>query len=220
MLIEEDPSSIERNNMEYNKNPISIEEESFKIIGQEAGAVLDRFSEEELMIVKRLIHTTADFEYADLIEFHPDAIDVAKKALRNHCTIYADTSMIVNGVSHKKQNDYGFKIINYVHDDDVYKLAEEQSITRSMAGLVKAVNNKIRIYAIGNAPTAIFQLKELMDQGLEKPDLIIGMPVGFVGAAESKALLSQLDLPYIRVNGRKGGSALVVATINALLKML
>lgn len=206
--------------MEYNKNPISIEEQSFEIIANEAQEELNHFTDEELMIVKRVIHTTADFDYAHLLEIHEDAIEAGKKALREKCTIYADTSMIVHGVSHKKQEKYGINIINYVHDDDVYKMAEEKKITRSMAGIIKAVNNNIRIYAIGNAPTAIFQLKELIEKGLEKPDLIIGIPVGFVGAEESKALLSDIGVPYIRVNGRKGGSTIVVAIINALLKMI
>ncbi len=205
--------------MEYNKNPISIENDSFSIITREAGALLDRFSEEELPIVKRVIHTTADFEYAELIEFHPDAIRVAKELFKNGCEIYTDTSMIMQGVNRRREK-FGIELTNYVHDEDVYEIAAREGVTRSMAGIVKAVNKGVNVFAIGNAPTAIFKLRDLIEAGLKKPALIIGVPVGFVGAAESKEILSDLGVPYIRVNGRKGGSPVAASIINAILKEL
>lgn len=207
--------------MEYIKDPHRIEERSFEIIGEEGHELLKDYSEEELMIVKRVIHTTADFEYGSLIEIHPDAIEVAKKVFASGHNIYADTSMIMTGVKRRILEKHGINILNYVHDDDVYEAAEKEGITRSMAGIRKAINDEsIKVFAIGNAPTAIFKLKELIESGHPKPDLIIGVPVGFVGAVESKEILSEMDVPYIRVNGRKGGSTVAVAIINAILKML
>lgn len=207
--------------MEYIKNPYRIEERSFEIIGEEGRELLKDSSEEELMIVKRVIHTTADFEYGSLIDIHPEAIEVAKKAFSKGYNIYADTSMIMTGVKRKILEKHNIKILNYVHDEDVYDKAEKEGITRSMAGIKKAIDDEtIKVFAIGNAPTAIFQLKELIEQGHPKPDLIIGVPVGFVGAVESKEILSDIGVPYIRVQGRKGGSTVAVAIINAILKML
>ena len=207
--------------MNYIKNPQMIEEKSFDIIGDEGKEMLKDFSEEELMIVKRIIHTTADFEYAELTEIHPDAIEAAKAAFTAGFDIYADTSMIMTGVNRRKLKALDVSILNFVHDEDVYEVAEKEKITRSMAGIKKACkDDKIKVFAIGNAPTAIFQLKELIDSGYPKPDLIIGVPVGFVGADESKEILSDIDVPFIRVNGRKGGSPVAVAIINAILKMI
>lgn len=207
--------------MEYIKNPVSIEDKSFEIIGEEAKEMLSKYTEEELKIIKRVIHTTADFEYGEITEIHKDAIKVGKEALLSGCNIYADTSMIKTGVKRTKLKEFGVEILNYVHDEDVYEMAEKEGITRSMAGIKKAMlQDEIKIFAIGNAPTAIFQLKELIDAGYKKPDLIIGVPVGFVGAVESKEILDQIGVPFIRVNGRKGGSPVAVAIINALFKMI
>ncbi len=207
--------------MTYIKNPQMIETRSFEIIAEEAGEMFSNFSEEELMIIKRVIHTTADFEYGSLTEIHPEAIEAAKKAFLNGSNIYADTSMIMTGVNRKKLETLDIKVLNYVHDADVYEVAAKEGITRSMAGIKKAaLDDNIKVFAIGNAPTAIFQLKELIEAGYPKPDLIIGVPVGFVGADESKEILSEMGVPYIRVNGRKGGSPVAVAIINALFKMI
>jgi len=207
--------------MSYIKNPERIEEKSFEIIGDEGYDLLKHYSEEELMIIKRVIHTTADFEYGNITEISKDAIEVGKRVLLEGKNIYADTSMIMTGVRRRKLESLDVKILNFVHDEDVYEMAAKESITRSMAGIKKAsLDPSIKIFAIGNAPTAIFQLKELIENGYPKPELIIGVPVGFVGADESKELLSDMGVPYIRVNGRKGGSTVAVAIINALLKMI
>lgn len=207
--------------MTYIKNPVRIEERSFEIIGDELGDQAKCFTKEELMIVKRVIHTTADFEYAELIDIHEDAIQVAKELLQKGSSIYADTTMIISGVNKRKLGELNGTLYNFVHDSDVYAKAEAEGITRSMAGIIKAVEQEhIDIFAIGNAPTAIYQLKELIEQTQQKPKLIIAAPVGFVGAAESKELVTSLGIPYIRITGRKGGSTVVVAIINALLKMV
>lgn len=205
--------------MNYQKNPQTIEHDSMSIIETEAGEQLARFNDYEKTIVKRVIHTTADFEYADLIEFHPDAVKVGLSLLKDGERIYADTSMIKHGINCKHKR-LGIDIVNYVHDPDVYEVALQQEITRSMAAMQKAAKDNIRLYAIGNAPTAIFQLKTMIEAGQAKPALIIGVPVGFVGAAESKALLSELSIPYIRINGRKGGSPVAAAIINAMMKLI
>lgn len=207
--------------MTYNKNPMGIETESFQIIGDERPDLFEGLDNDTIAVLKRVIHTTADYEYGTLVEFHPDAIAAGKKALINGFDIYADTSMIQTGVQRRRLKELNVTIKNYVHDDDVYEMAEKENITRSMAGIKKAITDEaIKIFAIGNAPTAIFQLKELIEDGYPKPDLIIGVPVGFVGAEESKALLSELDVPFIRVNGRKGGSTVAVAIINGIMKTL
>ncbi len=207
--------------MDYIKKPMAIETESFRIIGEEAADKLARFNEDELAIVKRIIHTTADFEYADLVEFHPKAIEVCKQLFSNGgCKIYTDTTMIIHGVNRKKEK-LGIELVNFVHDEDIYARSEKEGITRSMAAIEKAIDDDaIKIFAIGNAPTALFKLKELIEKGHKKPDLIIGVPVGFVGAAESKEILSDMGVPYIRINGRKGGSPVAATIINAIMKLV
>ncbi|WP_091730651.1 precorrin-8X methylmutase [Proteiniborus ethanoligenes] len=205
--------------MDYVKNPKEIEEKSFEIITEELGD--KKFEESMGKIVKRVIHTTADFEYAELLEFHPNAIEAGKNALKEGCCIYSDTQMIIGGVNKKSLTKHGVQIFNLVHNEEVTKIALETGMTRSMIALEKAVADKnIRIFAIGNAPTALFTLKRLIEEGKAKPDLIIGVPVGFVGAAESKESIRDLDIPYIITRGRKGGSTVAAAIINAFLYMI
>jgi len=205
--------------MSYVKKPALIEEKSFEIITKELG--VRNFDEKTSKVVKRVIHTTADFEYADLLEFHPLAIEVGIEALKNGGDIYTDTQMVKSGINKRKLSALGGTVCNFVHDDDVVKEAKDRSITRSMVAIEKAIKNEnIRVFAIGNAPTALFTLKEKIDKGMPKPDLIIGVPVGFVGAAESKEIIKSLDVPYIITNGRKGGSTVAAAIINALIYMI
>lgn len=207
--------------MEYIKKPMRIEEKSFEIITEEMGDKLNDFDEQQLPIVKRVVHTTADFEYAELIEFSPDAVKIVQKSLTEGKSIYCDTRMIMAGINKRKTSKLGINLLNYVHDDDVRKKAKEKGTTRSMEGIEKAVkDDRIGIFVVGNAPTALFKLKELIDSGLRKPDLIIGVPVGFVGAAESKEILRKMAVPYITVRGRKGGSTVAAAIVNAVLKMI
>ncbi len=203
----------------YVKNPESIESKSFAIIEEEMGEKALKFSVEELPIVKRVIHTTADFEYADQIRFHPDAIRIIREALIDGVEIYADTSMIASGINRKKLKAVSSSVHNFVHDSDVAIRAKEAGITRSMAGIEKAMKQEaIQLYAIGNAPTAIYRLQELIETTGKKPLAIVGAPIGFVGAAESKEVLMQMDIPYITIEGRKGGSPVVAAIFNAILK--
>jgi len=201
----------------FEKNPESIEEKSFKIIGKELEADGVFLDEKEDSIIKRVIHTTADFEYAKLLKFHDKAIENGLNAIKRGEKIYCDTRMIQYGLVSKR---IGCELVNYVHDEDVYKMAKEKGITRSMAAIEKAVDEDIKIFAIGNAPTALYKIKEYIESGKLNPDLIIAVPVGFVGAAESKEEIMNMDVPYIATKGRKGGSPIAVAIINALFKKL
>ncbi|RKD30595.1 precorrin-8X methylmutase [Thermohalobacter berrensis] len=205
--------------MKYIKDPREIEKRSFEIITKELG---DRkFNHREDKIIKRVIHTTADFEYADLLEIHPEAIDKGIKALKDGSYIYTDTQMIKAGINKRKLSTLGGKVCNLVHDKEVVKEAKERGVTRSMVAIEKACDNKnIKIFAIGNAPTALFQLINLIKEGKAKPELIVGVPVGFVGAKESKDALMNINVPYIITKGRKGGSTVSAAIINALLYLI
>ncbi|MEG0074698.1 MAG: precorrin-8X methylmutase [Eubacterium sp.] len=208
--------------MTYINDPKEIEKRSFEIITEELGDKV--FAPEIDSIVKRVIHTTADFEYADLIEFKNGAVASGLKALSEGKKIYADTSMIKVAVNRKAAMLQNVEIVNYVHDDDVVKEAKERGVTRSTVGMEKALKDEtVGIFAVGNAPTALYKLIEFIKEGKAKPQLIIGAPIGFVGAAESKAALDALDelaIPYIRINGRKGGSPVVAAILNAMLYKL
>ncbi|MBN1046373.1 precorrin-8X methylmutase [Clostridium botulinum] len=204
--------------MDYLKNPMGIEEKSFEIIGEELGA--HSFSDEELLIVKRVIHTTADFEYKDLVKISKDAINAGKEVLSKGATIYTDTNMALNGINKMALAKTNSKVICYVNEPDVHIEAKEKGITRSMAAVEKACSDDVDIFVFGNAPTALFKLKELIKEKKANPKLIIAVPVGFVGAAESKENLDELGIPYIRVKGRKGGSTVGAAIVNALLYMI
>lgn len=202
--------------MDYIKKPMDIETRSFEIITEELGDKI--FDEREGKIIKRVIHTTADFEYADLIEIHPEAIERGLNALKNGSSIYADTQMVFSGVNKRKLRELEGDICNYVHDEDVATEAKNRGVTRSMVSIEKACRqDNVKIFAIGNAPTALFTLKELIEKERVKPELIVGVPVGFVGAEESKEAIRDLGIPYIIVRGRKGGSPVAAAIINALL---
>ena len=201
--------------MDYIKNPMEIENASMRIIESEIGE--HSFSKEELLIVKRIIHTTADFEYKNLVEISKDAIEASKKVFKKSFTIYTDTNMALSGINKIALSKLNGKAICYVNLDEVHKVAKEKGITRSMAALEKACEDNVDIFVFGNAPTALFKLKELIKSGKANPSLIIAVPVGFVGAAESKENLDELNVPYIRVKGRKGGSTVAAAKVNALM---
>ena len=205
--------------MEYINNPREIEERSFEIITAEMGDKV--FPEAIAPMVKRIIHTTADFEYADLLEILNGGYESGMAALKQGKKIYADTRMIQVAVNKKALADHGIEIVNFVHDADVATEAKERGVTRSTVSMEKALkDDSVGIFAIGNAPTALYTLIEQVKLGNAKPALIIGAPIGFVGAAESKEALDQIDSPIIRINGRKGGSPVVAAILNAMLYQL
>ncbi len=202
-----------------NLNPQGIEQQSMEIITRELMHL--SLPDDLAPIIKRVIHTTADFEYGQLFEAHPEALANAKKALQNGCKIYADTSMILAGVSKPSLSKLECEAHCFVHDEDVVANAKAHGVTRSIEGINKAANNNdYKIFIIGNAPTALVRLCELYAEGKVKPDLVIGVPVGFVGAAESKDMLRSSGIPYMLVRGRKGGSTVGVAILNAIMYSL
>lgn len=200
-------------------DPQAIEKGSMAIIESELGQ--HEFTELELKVVKRVIHTTADFEYKDLIVFHNDPLEKALKAIRSGRSIYADTRMAASGINAGEVSRWGGAVVTAIQDAAVAAEAKERGITRSMVAMEKICQRSdIGIFAIGNAPTALFVLMEHIKKGLITPDLVIGVPVGFVGAAESKDALLRLDVPAVVIKGRKGGSPVAATILNALLYVL
>lgn len=203
----------------YIKNPYAIEEKSFEIITKELG---DRtFPQDIGKVVKRIIHTTADFSFADITIISKGAIQQAKEGIKSGKNIYTDTKMAMSGINKKRLSEFGGKVLNFVSDQDIALKAKEEGVTRSIIAMRKAVKeNPNGIFVIGNAPTALFELINQIRGGNVNPSLIVGVPVGFVGAAESKEELLKLDVPYILTRGRKGGSNVAAAIINAILYMI
>jgi precorrin-8X/cobalt-precorrin-8 methylmutase len=204
--------------MDYIKVPMDIEKRSFEMIGQEMGE--HRFSDRELQIVKRVIHTTADFQFKDITYIREGAIDSAIALLKKGVTIYTDTNMAASGISKIVLKKLNCKVECFVAREDIVAIAKERGITRSMAAVEKAVEEGVEFFVFGNAPTALFKLKELTLEGKAKPKFIVGAPVGFVGAAESKEEIEKLNIPMITIRGRKGGSNIAAAIVNALMYMI
>ncbi len=204
--------------IDYIKIPMDIEKRSFEIIEEEMGT--HNFTQRELQIVKRVIHTTADFQCKDLIYIREGSIDSALELLKKGTTIYTDTNMAASGINKAALNKLNCKVECFVGRDDVAQIAKEQGITRSMAAVEKAVAEGVEFFVFGNAPTALFKLIELTKEGKANPKFIVGAPVGFVGAAESKEEIEKLSTPMITIRGRKGGSNISAAIVNALMYMI
>lgn len=199
-----------------NIKPMDIEKRSFEIISEILG---DReFLPEEEPIIKRAIHTTADFDYADNLVFSNDAVKKGLLALKNGCDIVTDTQMAKAGINKTILEKLGGTVHCFMSDEDVSKEAKERGVTRAIVSMERAAKlEKPCIFAIGNAPTALITLRELLDTEKVSPALIIGVPVGFVNVVESKELIISSSAPYIVARGRKGGSNVAAAIINALL---
>ncbi|MBI3754302.1 MAG: precorrin-8X methylmutase [Deltaproteobacteria bacterium] len=215
-------------NLQLHQHP--IEAESFRLIGEQLDE--SRFDAMGLPIVKRLIHTTADFEYADLVRFGNGAIEAGIDAVLKGADIITDVRMAEVGISKEKLEKFGGKVRCYVADADVAEYAKKHNMTKTAAAMRKAFECGLRnadcgikenpappIVAIGNAPTALLELIKMIKAGQAAPALVIGVPVGFVDAEESKEELMKLDIPYIAIKGKKGGSTVAVAIVNALLIM-
>jgi precorrin-8X/cobalt-precorrin-8 methylmutase len=197
------------------KDPQAIEEASLKVIEEEIGP--HHFSPEQLAVVKRAIHATADFDFAKNIVFHPIAIEAGIAAIKSGADIVADVQMVEVGISKDRLKKYGGSVWCYISDQDVIEKAKEENVTRAIISTRKAAQTSDgAIYAIGNAPTALLELIRLIQEGKAKPSLIVGVPVGFISAAESKEQLLSISTPFITCRGRKGGSPVAVAIINAL----
>ena len=198
--------------------PDEIENQSFQIIDREAGP--HNFTSEQWAIVQRMIHTSADFEYIENVRFHPDAIPTGIKAIRAGKTIITDTNMARIGIRSYDLNQYGVTVKCLMDDPAIHKKAKANGTTRAKAAVDAAISDmKDGIYVVGNAPTALLRLIELVQNGDAQPALIIGLPVGFVNAAESKAALIETDFSYISNIGRKGGSNVAASVVNALTKL-
>lgn len=195
--------------------PAEIERRSFKIIERELPHPLDPV---QAPIIKRVIHTTADFSYADSLCFSEHAVEIAREALGQGTGIITDTNMAKAGINKSKLASYGGEVHCFMADEDVAMEAKQRGITRAAVSMEKsAIIGENFIYAIGNAPTALIRLYELIEEGKIKPQLIIGVPVGFVHVVEAKELIMKTSVPYIVARGRKGGSNVAAAICNALL---
>ena len=198
--------------------PADIETRSFEIITSELGnRVLDPENE---LVIKRCIHTSADFDYADNLCFSEHAVSRTVEALKSGVSIVTDTNMAKAGINKRVLGRFGGEVLNFMTDPDVAAEAKERGITRSAVCMERgAALGKPLIYAVGNAPTALIRLYEMLEEGsMVTPALIVGVPVGFVNVVESKELiLSRTDVPYIVARGRKGGSNIAACICNALL---
>ena len=198
--------------------PQEIEDLSFKIIEQEAGD--HRFDSRQWPIVRRMIHTSADFEYINSIRFHPEAIDSGLQAIKSGCRIFTDTNMARVGIRKMEIGSFGGRVECLIGDERIAQKAKADGTTRALAAVDMAAQELDGgIYVVGNAPTALLRLIELIRKGQAKPALVLGFPVGFVNAAESKEELLGVDIPYITNVGRKGGSNFAAAVVNALAIM-
>lgn len=196
--------------------PREIEKRSFEIITEELQG--RNFPPEQEAIIKRAIHTSADFDYADNLCFSEDAVKLAHEAIQNGACIVTDTQMAKAGINKRSLSKFGGEVYCFMSDEDVAQKAKEQEVTRAQVSMEKAAKlQKNLIFAIGNAPTALIKLYEMIQEGKIKPKLIIGVPVGFVNVVQAKELIMKADVPYIVARGRKGGSNVAAAICNALL---
>ncbi|TQK05603.1 precorrin-8X methylmutase [Herbaspirillum sp. SJZ107] len=200
----------------------AIEHDSFAIIDAEAGT--HAYTEQQWPIVRRMIHANADFDFNGLTDFHPDAVSAGIEAmLAGGRPVVADVEMICSGLSQPRLAHFGMKTYQFISDADVIERARQEDTTRAVQAMRKAASRGLldgAIVGIGNAPTALIELVRLIREEGVRPALVVGMPVGFVSAAESKDLMAELkDVPWIVIRGRKGGSTLVVAALHALLAL-
>lgn len=200
----------------------SIEDASMQMIEDEIG--IHGYDEKEWPIVRRIIHSTADFDFAgkNKIIFHKDAIQSGIEALKNGCSIVVDVNGVIGGLNKQNPKDFGNNIICNISNPEIMELARKEGKTRSQASM-RAARSDIDggVVAIGNAPTALLEVIKMVKEGLAKPALIIGIPVGFICATESKEELSRLEeVPFITNLGRKGGSSSASAIINAIFKLI
>ncbi len=197
--------------------PSDIEAESFRIIEAETGTT--GYSPEEFEVVRRVIHATGDFSFAENMRFHPEAVKAGISAIRKGKTILTDVRMVQAGIGRDLSVRSGCRVFCRIDDPDVAAEAVRAGQTRSWTAMKCLERIDTGIVAVGNAPTALLSIMEMMDRGLARPDLVIGVPVGFVNAAESKLILSGRPYPFITSLGRKGGSPVAAAIVNALSRL-
>ncbi len=198
--------------------PEEIEKRSFEIITEELRERGISLPAEQEMITKRVIHTSADFDYANTMVYSEDAVSIAKELLKNGADIVTDTNMARAGINKKALAELGGCAHCFMADEDVARLAKKRGVTRAVVSMEKAANiEKPVIFAVGNAPTALIQLYEMMQGSRWRPAFVIGVPVGFVNVETAKELIMETEAPYIINRGRKGGSNVAAAICNALL---
>ena len=199
----------------------SIEDESMQIIENEIGS--HSYNEQEWPIVRRIIHSTADFDFArdNKIIFQKDAIKNGLEALKNGSSIVVDVNGIIGLLNKQNPKDFGNNVICNISEPSIMKAAKEAGKTRAQMSM-RIANEDMNggIVVVGNAPTALLEVMEMIREGITKPALVVGIPVGFVSAVESKDELSRMDIPFITNQGRKGGSPCASAIVNALYKLL
>lgn len=198
--------------------PEDIERRSFEIISEELRNRRITLPKETEMVTKRVIHTSADFEYAQTMTYSPNAVAIAKELIQNGADIVTDTNMALAGINKRTLARHGGEAHCFMADEDVARIAKERKVTRATVSMEKAAGiQKPVIFAVGNAPTALIQLYEMIQRGTFRPAFIIGVPVGFVNVEAAKELILQTDIPYIVNRGRKGGSNVAAAICNAIL---
>jgi len=198
--------------------PQDIEKRSFEIITQEMADKNITIDEDKAFLIKRAIHTTADFEYASTLCFSIDAISQMAAMIKAGAHIVTDTNMGLSGINKKELAKYGGEVHCFMADEDVAREAKERGVTRAVVSMERAARlEQDVIFAIGNAPTALINLRNMYDQGIFTPKFVIGVPVGFVNVEYAKELIMETDIPYIINRGRKGGSNVAAAICNAVL---
>lgn len=202
--------------------PGDIEKKSFQIIASELAEMGITLDPELDLIIRRAIHTSADFDYAETLTFSPDAVRIARELIAGGANIVTDTNMALAGINKSKLAAFGGEAHCYMAETSVALEAKERGVTRASVSMEHAAKDikksgKKTIFAIGNAPTALVTLRSMYDSGEFTPDFIIGVPVGFVNVVEAKELIIDTDIPYIVNRGRKGGSNIAAAIVNALL---
>lgn len=203
-MIIHDPDEIERRSMEIIESELSFP-----------------IPPENKAVVKRVIHCTADFDYARNLVFSEGAVEKALSTLKGGCTIVTDTQMAKSGINKTAAGKLGCEVLCFMSDPDVAEIAKKRGCTRAVASMEKASRlGGPLVFAIGNAPTALLRIREMMDEGTLRPELVIGVPVGFVNVVESKEAIMETDVPYIVAKGRKGGSNVAAAIVNALMYQL
>ena len=203
-------------------SPAEIEARSFAIIGEELaerGIVLDPLQDP---VIRRAIHTTADLDYAETLVFSPDAVRTAQELIRRGAAIVTDTNMALTGINKSRLQEYGCEARCYMADEKVAEEAKARGTTRAQVSMERAAEDLIEsgkpsIFVVGNAPTALITLRQMADAWLYRPDFIIGVPVGFVNVVEAKEQILDSGIPHIVNRGRKGGSNVAAAIVNALL---
>ena len=206
--------------MDFIKQPMDIENKSMEIIAPHLAGL--NLNEAETKVYSRMIHASGDVDYAQVIRLHPKAIEATQEALKRGANIYTDVEMVRTGINKKAFGRYGGKIECRVADPEIAEIAKRKGITRSMAAM-RAFGKELAgsIIAIGNAPTALFEVLRLAKEENILPAVIIGIPVGFVGAADSKKLLAENTfVPYVTVEGTKGGSPIAASVVNAIMYIL